>query len=319
MSRSTSRPATARASPSPRSSRARSGPTTTSTIPASPCSRRSAYALTELAYRVDFPDGRPADRPPTAGSTSRRLRAGAAARGAADPSGHRARPGAGARRRRPGGRAGPGLSADRRRRRGSTTSTSCPVPEADPAAALAAVRRAFHADRNLCEDVGVAGARRAGALPARGAGRDAPPPPAGAGGGAGLRPLPAADARPGAAADPLPAATRRDVLRRSGAALEPALADPDGGAASLDAFFADAERRSTRSRTSPRSPSAGSTTRAAIPSRRSARGEYRELVLPSAPRGGRPGARQPRARDPASTSPACATSWPGSAPTTSRG
>lgn len=112
-----------------------------------------------------------------------------------------------------------------------------PAAEADPATALAAVERAFHANRNLCEDLRTLAL--ATAVPCRleariEVHRRHPPERLAALVYDRCRRL----MRDRGAARPRPPATRRDVFDDP-AAVYAHLADPDGGAPALDFFFAD--------------------------------------------------------------------------------
>ena len=111
-----------------------------------------------------------------------------------------------------------------------------PAADADPAAALKAVRRAFHAGRNLCEDF--ATLALAVAVPCRLEARveinrhHAPERVA-----ALIYDRCRRLMRDRAAVEPRAAASRRDAFEEP-ALLYGRVADPDGGAAGLDAFFA---------------------------------------------------------------------------------
>ncbi len=165
-----------------------------------------------------------------------------------------------------------------------------PEAESDPGRALAAVRRAFYANRNLCEDL----RRLALAVPVpcrldariEVRRRHAPERIA-----ALIYDRCRRLMRDRGAARPRPPATRSDAFQDP-AALHAQLADPDGGAASMEAFFADLTaleevedidalgfRRlddPARDAFAPLDP-----------------GQYRELVLPEAPDGDRPRPGQP--------------------------
>jgi hypothetical protein len=112
-----------------------------------------------------------------------------------------------------------------------------PAADADPAVALAAVERGFHANRNLCEDLRTLAlatpvpCRLEARIEVR---RRHPPERLAALVYDRCRRL----MRDRGAARPRPPATRRDVFDDP-AAVHAHLADPDGGAPALDFFFAD--------------------------------------------------------------------------------